>query len=462
MTDTLFAEPEKDGFKHESPIRAFTDYTMDGSYFIGKGFRPSVAHLAAYLAAMESKEGYRLVQILEAAGKSPTMIFHKAEKPVIAYRYLTPPLMGGEEITPMARMARSFVTKTEELGEASDPKAALNRAKLDVALDQLRKESGADLETVHWNTKIKDGTWSLASIDALIHAFQRKAAEDKAACKKFLEAEEVHDLYQFKTTASVASMQRLANFMHFIIADGAEEELDKIRETLPVITLDDVDRFMKEQGFAMVAEPDGALRVYKVCDDPNCHVADVPDHRHDDVDGSDTPPAMRHVVDIIQAHKGEIKAALADDEPVKRNVKREWETMGFNDDPINPKHYAGRECADIGERLSANGYQILKYCWRLGKKDDPCQELGKALWYADSETKLIRTMGGPAQSVHPNVWGIKHVDAWFEDRIQDQPTFTQSIARMLWEGYNARRLRAIIEAIEEHKFHLDCGRGLAV
>lgn len=70
---TLFTEPEPDGFKNESPIRAFTKWNVSGLYAIGKGFRPSLGHLHIYLDAMESKEGWRLVQIIEA--DNPTMIF---------------------------------------------------------------------------------------------------------------------------------------------------------------------------------------------------------------------------------------------------------------------------------------------------------------------------------------------------------------------------------------------------
>lgn len=57
-------------------------------------------------------------------------------------------------------------------------------------------------------------------------------------------------------------------------------------------------------------------------------------------------------------------------------------------DPINPAHYNGTACAEIGERLTANSYQVLKYNWRLGLKDDPVIEIGKSLWYLDREIKL--------------------------------------------------------------------------
>lgn len=58
------------------------------------------------------------------------------------------------------------------------------------------------------------------------------------------------------------------------------------------------------------------------------------------------------------------------------------------DDPINPKHYAGTACAQIGERLTGNSYQVLKYNWRLGKKDTATIEVGKSIWYLDREIEL--------------------------------------------------------------------------
>jgi len=59
-------------------------------------------------------------------------------------------------------------------------------------------------------------------------------------------------------------------------------------------------------------------------------------------------------------------------------------------DAINPSHYKqGKvECIEgIEAALSPEEYrgylrgQIFKYLWRLGKKDDPIQEIGKAGWY---------------------------------------------------------------------------------
>ena len=77
VAETLHTDPAPDQFKHESPIRAFTDWKESGDYALGKGFRPSLAHLVVYLDAMQTKEGWSLVQILEAATGSPSFLFRK-------------------------------------------------------------------------------------------------------------------------------------------------------------------------------------------------------------------------------------------------------------------------------------------------------------------------------------------------------------------------------------------------
>ena len=79
VAESLHAQPEPDGFTHESPIRAFTDWTVNGRYAIGKGFRPSLQHLTVYLDAMDRLEGWALLQVLEAASGSPSFVFRQKE-----------------------------------------------------------------------------------------------------------------------------------------------------------------------------------------------------------------------------------------------------------------------------------------------------------------------------------------------------------------------------------------------
>lgn len=62
--EALIQEPKVDGFKTESPLRCFSEFKVSGNYALGKGFRPSVAHLLLYLDTIEKKEGWRFAQIL--------------------------------------------------------------------------------------------------------------------------------------------------------------------------------------------------------------------------------------------------------------------------------------------------------------------------------------------------------------------------------------------------------------
>jgi len=99
-------------------------------------------------------------------------------------------------------------------------------------------------------------------------------------------------------------------------------------------------------------------------------------------------------------------------------------------DPINPAHYNGTACAQIGERLTANAYQVLKYNWRLGKKDDPVIEVGKSIWYLDREIALGRQGFRCFQDI-PS-------DTFFLDLLRGVDNFVYSVAIALinWCRYN--------------------------
>ena len=250
VPETLTPPAERDGFTNESPIRAFTDFQVNGVYAIGKGFRPSLSHLAAYLDAMHRREGWKLVQIIlpDNDAGDPAILFLKVA-PMLTLDVPPPP-----------------------------------------------------------------------------------------------------DLYE-KIAASIDA--------------GGERTVG-------------------------------------------------------------------------------VSPALG---------------MPYGDDPINPAHYDGSACADIGELLSANAYQVLKYCWRLGKKDDPVVELGKAIWYVRREVRLIRDSG-------TRVAYIPHKDPWFEERIKDRSAFTQSIARGLWQGYKVgmreKAMQAIGQALRTEKARIEAGPGSAL
>jgi len=59
-------------------------------------------------------------------------------------------------------------------------------------------------------------------------------------------------------------------------------------------------------------------------------------------------------------------------------------------DPVNhPIHYrchpSGIECIQITEHFNFCIGNAIKYLWRAGLKDDPIQDLCKAIWYIERE-----------------------------------------------------------------------------
>ncbi|QXM18592.1 protein of unknown function DUF3310 [Acinetobacter phage Phab24] len=85
-----------------------------------------------------------------------------------------------------------------------------------------------------------------------------------------------------------------------------------------------------------------------------------------------------HIDDLVLLRKG-------DSDVIKPYVEKQDKPV---DDVVNkPKHYtsdeSGVECIDITKNMSFVYGNVLKYCWRVGKKDDDVQELSKALWYSE-------------------------------------------------------------------------------
>lgn len=127
------------------------------------------------------------------------------------------------------------------------------------------------------------------------------------------------------------------------------------------------------------------------------------------------------------------------------------------DDPINPKHYAGTACAEIGEHLTGNAYQTLKYNWRLGKKDAASIEVGKSIWYLDRELALAESGWQPPTSLFGPVSAALALpdDAWFAERLVGQDPHVVNVALCLinWCRYGDRNqlhvLRVDLYALEQ-------------
>lgn len=324
--DKLIAAKKPDGFAHESPVRAFTEFKVEGRYAIGKGFRPSLAHLTAYLNALETKEGWQMLQIIlpDTDSGDPTIVFRKvSEIHVIDF--------GTGTNVPTDHFVQSVTHKTpaDDLGAPHDEPLLIQ-----VQSSARRPATSSGI--------YRDGLW-------------------------------------------------------FIYVQMQPERVEPLR---------------------------GVPLAWKR-------------RTHDEW------------------------TTRREGDPAALEAKAKATLRPFAD-AVNPLHYNGRACADIGERLSANGFQTLKYSWRLGRKDDPCIELGKALWYIDSEIALLAVMPR-GTIVKPNIAGIVgDPRAFLEERVRDQSNFTQDVAWALWEGYTANSLNAIRGLIVLEKTRLECNPGAAV
>lgn len=131
-------------------------------------------------------------------------------------------------------------------------------------------------------------------------------------------------------------------------------------------------------------------------------------------------------------------------------------------DPINPAHYAGTACAEIGDHLTGNGYQVLKYNWRLGKKDAATIELGKSIWYLDREIALAMEGWQPPTSMFGPIGDVVSLptDEWFAERLVGQDAHVVNVALCLinWSRYGDRQqlhilrvdLAALLKTLEEN------------
>ncbi len=452
-------EPKKvDGFTTESPIRAFTDFQVNGKYAIGKGFRPSMAHLAAYLDAMHTKEGWAFAQIIlpRDSDGDPTILFWKS-----TYNPVMPEL---REAAPVERV----VGMSPALGMGYSPEC---------------KPTG-------WE-------WTHEDSDAPIPDDHVEAA------LRFIGEQRALDTERF-----VKDFNR-----YFVLRKGNKQISHKalpeqIQFIIPGCPPAEIMRLLK--AFRAKSKPDiyGIANIYagdKLVEGPIETAAGTITHfGHTDLRNREKPTVIPPMTSSVLAHVGEgpipelvywngeagnfygmesrrgqgqefmdtwyprraeFPTSPADEDPDNPDQRPAVERLideaeAPSDDPLNPKHYHGRECADIGEILTANSYQVLKYNWRLGEKDSPCVELGKALWYLDSEIALGAVSRLPLPEYLPE-------HPWFDEKLRRASDHAKAVARILisWNRYgNIHSLRGLRKLLQTKLDQLngcpDWGRGL--
>lgn len=432
MTDTLHQEPERDQFKTESPIRAFTTWTVQGLYALGKGFRPSLAHLVPYLHAMDSKEGWQLVQVLEAGSLTPSFIFRQSR--VIPDEVLIDRLRGDE----------GFKQSIRDLLNADDHPSALS----EIAERSFEIRGKVTFDDVDAFLKER-GLVLAASPDGCYRIYKAESERPETYALEYFTREEDGTVSMTRGTFDDAPQwlqEALPNFgiepPYIRNREGFEEAGRKIDQAREMSA--DLD------GFGEPAVPTPTYPIMpEIAEKPAAvaMAARMDQHDYGDMQPEDEP-----------------LGALYDATPPISAIGGQPPISAIGDDPINPKHYGGTACAEIGELLTANSYQVLKYNWRLGEKDSPCVEIGKSIWYLDRELAMIA-------EGHTFIPGDDRLPdhTFFDHRLQGRSEHTAKIARSLisWNRYgNPETLKLLRRVLQGELDRLDgCkdwGSGLAI
>lgn len=475
MTDnnSLYSSPKApDEFRTESPLRGFSEYTEFGGWLVAKGFKPSLQHLTRYLAGMESREGYRLVQILEAATGVPTMIFRttaRAPLDQVADAFKPAELRRDWEKNRDLDFEedKPFVNTWSFTGDDLDRIMVQWRGQT-IVMEPYKEEEAEVLGTItDWTPPggCVHGFWEDGRffIDFPAAVSQGHAIavgppgyvfygfkQDNPAVAFYVKIDEE------VTSESIlpAIVQNPVDVLESMCEDIAEDlglEVDResfevarehLAEMVPAESVPDDVYFNLESGnFYQMTTNRGMGMTFH-----NKWWGRRAEFITKKLDGLFHLPEM---VPLDLKVPGECKAEIV------------YDAGKFDD--ANPEHYNGWECGDIGERLTANGYQILKYCWRLGKKDDPCKELGKALRYLDREMDYLK-VAFPYNTITPIVVDIEPKERlnYLLNRTANQSQFTADVARFLWDGYTVKDLPKLKAIIADHKAQLDCGHGLAI
>lgn len=403
--DSLISAKQPDGFTTESPIRAFTDFSVNGLYAIGKGFRPSLGHFSAYLDAMEAKEGWALVQIIlpTVDGRDPTVIFRR--KPRV--RWLLSDKLGEMYEPESSKNAKAFVTDEPDdyrnivddpvVPDMGAPHDTLLNVKVKSNFGKTHVSSAAYMKERWWFVTHMDGDNITATepMRGYPDAWQRPGED------RWITAVAPRDPYR-EVAATVAGDLEHEWPRPIGKSPALGEPYTPEREMTIRGGVDGwmVEEFLKKQGLTVVVH--------------------------------------KGVASIFRPH---------------------------GDDPVNPKHYGGTACAEIGERLSANSYQVLKYNWRLGEKDEEKTEIGKAIWYLDREVAMHNEYATGGKRIFLARDDLPPYQ-FFDHRLKDATEWAQIVARALisWNRYgNVETLRGLRRKLVSHKsMQPETGTGMAV
>lgn len=72
----------------------------------------------------------------------------------------------------------------------------------------------------------------------------------------------------------------------------------------------------------------------------------------------------------------------------------DFRMKNYTPDPVNrPKHYnmhpSGIQCIEITQHMDFCTGNAIKYIWRHNNKQNPVQDLRKAIWYLEQKIKLL-------------------------------------------------------------------------
>lgn len=334
--ETLIAAAEPDRFTSESPIRAFTEFRVAGTWAIGKGFRPSLAHLHTYLDAMQSKEGWHLVQMLDGGSLNPTLIFQR------------------DRIMAMTIPERSYTVE--------GPKKPLTMEEID---EHFRSIGFALISTPEGHLRYEPER-KIGKHPALGEPYT--PSEDKTpGWMKHASDDPIPDDHYMKAAEYV-----IRRVLTGKTPDYVEPAIRDFKKRFaPPKNHNQVDRTSLFQQLEFVLHgKTTALRLKQLIDAyrEECRLTFREPYKE----------FAKAVMDDPRMQPAITSAVLA------ASIR----TPNVGDDPINPAYYDGTACAEIIEHMPTNVGIAAKYGWRLGEKDEEVQECGKAAWYLKRELAL--------------------------------------------------------------------------